>query len=490
MAVKKILTILDPNIELDEMVLVDRTDKRFQDLQDPSKSNQTPDEQNTGGAYPFITIRSIAIELDELNNFEIVCSNTLPELNLTIADKRSRLTNVDFPLDGDLISVYIRPNDDTQKSIRMDFDIETVSRYGQTPVMYNFSGQLRIPKIFDEISESKLEMSSFEAIIDICDSLNLGFATNSDDTNDIQNWILGRDNKLNFIRDIIQYSYLNDDSFFYGFVDHNYFYNFINVQDCFSEDDELDEAIITMPEQTDRQKGYDNASSIGPLLLSNSRNMQGSNMYISYYNPFTNSGLSSKLNGYRRYVQFYDSDEDEFVEEYIEPMITKGNENKILLKGRKDETFIDSYSKYKYMGRQSSGGDGNVHPNYLFARILNHQNLEEIQKAGLDIEIPSLNTDILRFKRIPIVIYDSMNIENKYTARDRDQEENDDPQNIRAVHNEQDEVRNEFLSGFYVCWSFTISWSPQNRYITKAKLLRREWSKRGTGVGVVQKEPS
>lgn len=491
MAVKQILTVLDPSIELDDMVLVDREDPRFKDLKDPARSSQYPDDKNTGVAYPFITIRSVTIEMEDLKFMRLNFQDLLPEISLTIADNQSRLTNIDFPLDGDIISVYIRPNDDdVQKSIRMDFDIQTVSRSGTTPVVYNFYGQLRVPRIFDEITEAKSLLTSFEALIEICDDLNLGFATNEDKTEDRMTWLIAKEDRLKWLENITNYSYKNDDSFFYSFIDHNYFFNFINIQECFSEDDELDESIITMMESSDVQQGFDKTSSVGPLFLSNSRSAQGSNQYISYYNPFTESGSKVQNNGYRRYVQFYDTDEDELIEEFIEPLITRGNEQKVLLRGRRDENFFQSNYKYKYMGRQSSGEDGNVHPNYLFARVLNHQNLEEIEKAGLTIELPILNTDILRMKRIPVIIYDSFNNEVKYSNQQRDQEKAEDPVNEDQVWVEQQEIRNEFLTGFYVCWSFEITWKPSERYKTRAKLLRREWPERGTTVGTVQQEPS
>lgn len=478
MPVPQIVSILKPNIEKDDVILVDRKDKRFEDLQDPV-SNQSPDESNTGSMYPYISIRSVVLEIDEIKNLEIISEGFLPEISLSLSDKRNRLTNIDFPLDGDVISVYIRPNDDSvQKSIRLDFDIIDVTRSGTTSVFYDFYGVLRIPNIYDEINIFK-EGTSFDALMSICSDLNLGFASNDESTNDLQKWIVAKENREKFLQDITNYSYKDDNSFFKSFVDIFYHFNFINVQKCFSLDDDLETGIISTSEPSDKIKGFEKTSSESPFIFSNSRENAGTNTCVATYSPFNNTGSVNRLNGYRRTVQFYDSENKELVDNYIEPLITKGAENLVLLKGRRDETFFKTLHKYKYMGKQNE----NSHPNYLFARILNHQNNEEIQKAGLKITLDSLNTDVFRYKRIALMIYDRLNTETKTSNQKRDNSEGDDTTSDYNTFDEEREVRNEFLSGFYVVDSFTLTYNNIDRFKTHLKLLRREWKPRAGTVG-------
>lgn len=483
MPIPKILSILKPTIKKDDVVLVDRKDERFNDLKDPN-SQELPDEKTTGSTYPYVSIRSVVVEVDELKYFELSCDGFLPEINITVADKRSRLSNVDFPLDGDLISVYIRPNDDDiQKSIRLDFEIVSTNRSGTTTLYYDFYGVLRVPTLYDELCTFK-EGTSFDALMSVCSDLGLGFASNDDCTNDLQKWILPKENREKFIKDITKYSYKDDNSFFISFVDLFYHLNFINIQNCFSLEDSLESAVISTKQTTDNTKSFEKTSTEGAFFLTNSKENSGSNTMIVNFSPFNNSGNTVKANGYRRTVQMYDDVNLEYVDNFIEPLVTKGSNDKVLLRGRKDENFFKTLHKFKYMGKQNE----NMHPNYHFARILNHQNNEEVLKAGLMVTIDSLNIDIFRYRRVPVLIYDRLTTETKTSNLQRDEQNGDEKTTQANVYDEQQEVRNEFLSGFYVVDSFTIKFMD-NAYKTDIKLLRREWNQRATTVGAFA-EPS
>lgn len=480
MPVPKIVSILKPSIEKDEIVLIDRTKPQYSDLQD-SLSAQREDEKTMGSHYPRVSIRTVVIEYDEFRNFEISCENFLPEINLTVIDTRNRLTNVDFPLDGDIISVYLRPNsDDIQKSIRLDFEIVDVRRSGVTTVYYDFYGVLRIPTIYDEVCQMK-EGTSFETLMSICSDLKLGFASNEDSTNDSQKWIVAKENREKFIKDITDYSYKDDNSFFTSFVDLFYHLNFINVQNCFSSEDQFDEAIITLDENSDLLKGSGSVSKSGEFYLTNAKKANGTNFMISNYAPFNNSGSIVRTNGYRRTAQFYDSDNLEFVDNFVEPLITNGSNDKVLLRGRKDEQFFKTLHKFKYFGKQNN----NTHLNYLFARLLNFQNKEEISKTGLTITLTSLNVDIFRYRRIPVIIYDRNSSEAKDANKNRDEVVGDETTNDANTYDEEIEVKNEFLSGYYVVESFTIKFGA-DKFKMDIKLIRREWNDRGAAIGAAQ----
>jgi hypothetical protein len=482
MAVPKIVSILKPSIEKDDVVLIDRNDDRFADRKS-TETAQFPDDKNIGSLFPYVSIRSVVIEYDELKSFEIICDGFLPEINLTVTDPRHRLTNVDFPLDGDVISVYIRPNDDSvQKSIRADFEIVDVDRSGTSAIYYNFYGVLRVPTIYDEVCQVK-EGTSFDTLMSICSDLGLGFASNEDSTTDLQKWIVAKESREKFLQDITKYSYKDDNSFFTSFVDLFYNLNFINIQKTFSFEDVLEVGTVSTNQPTDQTADFKKLADDGPVFLTNAKQNTGANNLISFYAPFNNTGKIVRTNGYRRTTQFYDSELKELVDNFVEPLYTNGSDDKILLRGRKDETFFKTLHKFKYMGKQND----NTHSNYHFARILNYQNNEEISKAGLQITIDSLNTDIFRYRRIPIILYDRNNSEVKTSNSLRDEEVGDGNTTVPNQMDENLDVRNEFLSGFYVVESFIINYSPSTKYTTKAKLLRREWNDRGTAAGASPK---
>ena len=210
--------------------------------------------------------------------------------------------------------------------------------------------------------------------------------------------------------------------------------------------------------------------------------MQGGARYISKYQMINKSGEISKANGYKRYTQYWDLTAREWISEFVDPLTNNTPGMIPATKGRIIDGEVEgprnSQVKYKYLGTQ---GD-NVHPEY--STVLNYQNITEINKMGMQIELDTVNPALVRYSRIycqilefasPIksVLLDPLNGQlpngdGEPQTRSGEIDENDSDSESGVI--------NQYLSGFYVIsgveWLFTKP-GPVRMRLT---LQRREFT--------------
>jgi hypothetical protein len=197
-------------------------------------------------------------------------------------------------------------------------------------------------------------------------------------------------------------------------------------------------------------------------------------------------------NGYSREIKYLNLNEnnndgaDGGLETFmITPLNTPGaEENKIPLRGRADEDTWQDNNKIKYLGKQSSEDFENVHSNYMFAIANNLGNTDEINKMVLDVELEVVNWSLYKYQRIPVIIYSEGEMNNK-SLENRDSQLGEDIQPQAAKDEAGDEtkydgpnqqVKSEFLSGYYLISEIVYKYNKEDGKITQAlKLLRREW---------------
>ena len=192
-----------------------------------------------------------------------------------------------------------------------------------------------------------------------------------------------------------------------------------------------------------------------PNYLSNMLNLQGGARYISKHQMVNKSGEISKANGYKKYSQYWDLNAKEWVSEFIDPLTndtpgmipaTKGRIVDGEVEGPRNEQV-----KYKFLGTQ---GD-NVHPEFTYATVQNYQNLTEINKMGMTIELDTVNPALVRYSRIYCQILEfGSTMTNTLLATQQDEiEGEEEPQQRSGGTDENDPksqqgIVNEYLTGF------------------------------------------
>jgi len=190
-------------------------------------------------------------------------------------------------------------------------------------------------------------------------------------------------------------------------------------------------------------------------------------------------------------MQYFDVDDNEFdLVEFDVESLTSDNIKDIEepLKGRRNSE-VDEYSthiKQKYVGVQND----NTHLNYNFAAINNIQNMVELDKLYLEVELAQLNPAIYKYMKIPVAIYNYGQINNAVAVDHNKEARKGDftPKADEIVKdggdNENDGITDttftldEFLSAHYIVIGIQYKYTPLTGYTQILKLARREWPAR------------
>ena len=102
----------------------------------------------------------------------------------------------------------------------------------------------------------------------------------------------------------------------------------------------------------------------------------------------------------------------------------------------------------------------------------------------LEVELEVVNWSLYKYQRIPVIIYSDGELNNK-SQENRDSQLGEDVQPQAAKDEAGDEtkydgpnqqVKSEFLSGYYLISEIVYKYNKEDGKITQAlKLLRREW---------------
>jgi hypothetical protein len=483
---RNILTVIEPTIVLDELSIQD-----VESGTENSDGNTIKEKPSKfANVIPIIRVNQYDVQGDRLEMFELDCTGFYPTCRFTFYDRDGMFTARHFPKDGDLIQVYIRSagEETTFKPIRIDFTIEDIKPLGgggstDTASQILIEGRMNVPNLFTEKVEFQ-DGASWDALLNIAEGLQLGYASNVDSTDDVQVWANSYDTSMKFIQDITANVYLNDESFFTSYIDPYYYLTLVNVNALFGQEPDLESSLMFSQNAGDTMGSGDPGDSEYevPNMLSNMIQMQGTARYISKYQQVNKSGQISKDNGYKRFTQFWDLNSKEFISEFVDP-ITDNTPGMIsATKGRlvdgEAEGPRDEQVKYKYLGTQ---GD-NVHPNYMYSAILNYQNLIEIDKLGMVIELDSVNPAIWRYSRIYCQILEfAQNVKEVLTAPSNDpstpsgtQRREETPDDIGSDSSSQNGVINEYLTGFYVITGMEYILTNPGGLRQRLHLRRRE----------------
>ena len=435
---------------------------------------------------------------EDISNFEISLEGIIPTISLTLIDNQSYFTADQFPRDGDVINVRIASKaKNDYKDIRIDFDIDDVDSpprsnfaQGTGGGKYSFTGRMKIPGLYAEDCKEYGLGTTVEHLETMVTDLKIGLASNIDTSDDSMKVMTSFEPMLDTITDLVAHSYVNEDSFQTFSIDPWYYLNFVDMNLLLNAEESFEDILASMDtdyndilgpgatEATNEQES--------PLILSSHEKLQGTNLHINRHSLKNNAGKSVKKNGYKRILQFFDNDSDEGLVSFdIEPLTsTQLKDIAEPLKGRRDEERYKSEIKYKYMGRRHSDPEtSNTHLNYTFAELHNKQNLDELDKMYLEVELSSYNPAIRKYQSIPIAIFSQTQdrIAADTTIKKSKEEMGFDAKETADLDDTVSDKTaiDEFLSGFYIVGSIRYTYKRSEGIVKQhMKLLRREWNSR------------
>tara|TARA_R110002124_G_scaffold124613_2_gene283655 strand:+ start:2666 stop:4162 length:1497 start_codon:yes stop_codon:yes gene_type:complete len=488
----KILTRLEPTLELDKLQF-----KSYGE-QDGDNPGDNHGSRALGVEFPLIMINNYRFNQEDISNFEISLEGIIPTISLTLIDNQSYFTADQFPRDGDVINVRIASKaKNDYKDIRIDFDIDDVDSpprsnfaQGTGRGKYSFTGRMKIPGLYAEDCKEYGLGTSVEHLETMVTDLKIGLASNIDTSDDAMKVMTSFEPMLDTITDLVSHSYVSEDSFQTFSIDPWYYLNYVDMNLLLNAEESFEDGLASMDIDYNDILGPDATEATNEqktaLVLSSHERLAGTNLHINRYSLKNNTGSSVKKNGYKRVLQFFDNDSDEGLVSFdIEPLTsTKLKDIAEPLKGRRDEERYKSEIKYKYMGRRHSDPEtSNTHLNYTFAELHNKQNLDELDKMYLEVELSSYNPAIRKYQKIPIAIFGQTQdqIGADIAVKGAKEKMGFDAKPTADLEDELSDKTaiDEFLSGFYVVGSIRYTYKKSEGIVKQhMKLLRREWNSR------------
>jgi len=327
-------------------------------------------------------------------------SKFVPEIELYCEDSKGILFNDLYPFDHDtLISIFIKSNSELTMPIRMDFRVteyETIKANEEKNIFkYLIKGILNV----DELHYSNYESNngtSFDVIKKIALNLNLGFASNVEESNDKMKWINPQNTYLEYIRNITTYSFISEDSFLWTFIDFYYNVNYINVQIELTNPIKNEKGTMTDPQinKNDEEK-------VVNMYLTNHRSFNTTNQYISKFNLVNQSFKVNLEKSYMMRTTWYNKNKNVVFKKQVKQLETDGD-NLVQLYDENSQLFTKNVNDEYFSGKMDTD---NVHENYFMAKVLNKYNFDNLEKMKLIVTLNRINFSIKRFQSIKVEIY-------------------------------------------------------------------------------------
>lgn len=497
----KIASLALNNMKLDEMLGIDRTFGKGG--VDQLRDRRVIDDKYFGLNFPYVSINGYNVS-KYLDNFILDTSGFLPVVNFTFTPLDTIFISVNYPKDGDIVSVYMRSPGDVYQPFRMDFKILTVlgdvsSRYapqGADPdgkyFKFNIVAECYIPGLYTPRIKSFSYQTSSDCLLEVSQELNLGFSTNEKDTSDEMTWICPNYSYYDFIQEVSLRAYKDDEGSFYDcWIDPYYNLNFVNMGTQFSFQGICKELVRVIPGYSGNGLKVDSAIPGSPtpdpinvpLIFTNSVGLGTVPFFINGYTLTSRAGTNTNAMGYFTQIGFYYENLNEedplkkYVKYEIESQTTEDVPASVVLqKGRiRDNNYKDERRR-EWLGVLNSNPElkEGVHLNFFQAKYQNLINMNDCTKMTLEIELDNYFPGVYRGQVVPVSIY-------SFEGGTRQQNLGSLPG--KTSNTSLTPTRDDFLSGNYVIMGIQVYWNKLGSGMKQKVILgRRTWSLNSSGV--------
>lgn len=486
---KTILQYEKETIVLDELSISDDMNAGNKSSVDTALNRE---EITIGYGIPLIKINSYQVV--NLIYFKLDMTSKIPTLIFRFVPENELFLFTSYPKDGDLVSLFIRSSSQLYKPIRIDLLITDVlntfpiAGSGGNPIddranandsHFTIKAQMRIPGLFEHVSKSFKDKTSYEVMREVAKELGLGFASNEKGTNDKMNWLCPYKTYYKFLDDVCNSSWQGEEDFFDWWIDHNYILNFVNLRKQLLEKSVDDQMVLqSISDGKGLPGGNTSNTKTGevdfPLFITNDAFYRTYSFFITAYSVKNSAGSISNSFGYMRDLQFYDTKlvSDRPINKYVKYETEYVTEKDlglggIIFKGRVNEEVYKKEKKRIWVGTQYGE---NQHQNLQQALIQNRINRYENFKVYLETQMHSFIPWIYRGQTVPTMIVHA----NAVQAKMASQEEGGGQPFDSKQHGVGVKVNNKFLSGVYMVMGSYIEYI-NSKIVQSFVLGKREW---------------
>jgi len=174
---KTIIQLDKETIILDELSIIDEIGSFDKNQIEKTGARE---ETSIGFGAPLIIINSYMVRNIEF--FRLDLTERIPQLIFRFTPENESFLYTSYPKDGDVVGLYIRATSELYKPIRMDMLVtEVFSHFSNSPIpedkansvgtSFTIKSQMRIPTLFQHISKSYINKTSFETLREIAKDL-------------------------------------------------------------------------------------------------------------------------------------------------------------------------------------------------------------------------------------------------------------------------------------------------------------------------------
>lgn len=489
MAYNQVLKVTkSPKISTKEIFAPDTTEVGNQNVQYKAPKTVRSTEESIGSEAPYIMINTVPIA--GIEKMIIDETGTIPTIKITFTDPTGALSGPNYPKTDPIMSVYIKTANGKFKSIAGDFLITSVKSTldpNADPAgvginaTYIMSGELYIPKLYNNFSKSYSNMTSVEALRELANDLDLGFSELDINTNDAMTWINPNRNGLWMINHIAKHAYIDENQFFDCFIDRYYNLTFVNISNQLVQNSEYDNTFVNHTDGsgyygTQEMKDKDDSKwedQVIPLMLTNEDRMRGRTEFIANYLLEGEPGRVLKAKGFRKQISYYDhvlDEGDKKTEFWVNPIKIEGQseESRLIPKDKiLQDNLIKQWMSIDY---------GNNHREWNGAALINDHNLAELSKVKLKIETQGVNFQVVKGASVPVNIFktvqQALDQESYIYERPSGNEKYIDAPDVQNV------IIDPYLSGTYYNSGVRIHYDSKDRFSqfkTEFHMRRMNW---------------
>ena len=346
--------------------VINRATLKTQDIKikyEPSTDTKiVEDNANQIGKYPYVYLNGLVIQYNDIISLLLFNSKFLPELELQFRDPTNKIIDPLFPVDDEIISLFIQSNSELLMPVRMDFKITKFNIIKEdTDISYMITGILNVSNLF-YTPFSSYNMTSYNALKKLSEESQLGFCSNIKDTSDKMCWINPSETNLDFMIEILKNAFLSQDAFLWAYIDFYYNLVYVDIEQLLNEDIKDKKQLANK-----RIFDYDQVDDLEDLVMTNHPDKKGSSLYINKYNLLNSSTFVNLDQGYHAFVYYHDTNTTLLYKVLLDSISHPGKDNdQVIMKGKIGDftTLYANNINNVFMGKQDSD---NVHDKFLYS---------------------------------------------------------------------------------------------------------------------------
>jgi len=348
------------------------------------------------GFIPLFAYNNSPIESRYIQKLTIYYEDFIPKCEIVFKDALGLINSPKTaPLNDTKFDVFLNSGSDVLKSIHLKFKLEInqKNKSGTNTI----TGILDIPDFY-KIGYKSYRGTSFESLRKIVKELQLGFNSNIENTSDSMTWRRNGITTRQFMRNILEHSYISDDSFMIGYIDYYWSFNYVDVEKEWKRDITKDVGLIS---QGLSSKSGDEVDKIVNMTLTNDKSSQSSPFFITNFTVNNNSTYQSTQKGNFTISKTYDRIKKTFQKFNIDSL-SSNTKDQVVLKGSPgDKDDLETNYRTSYGGKIDTS---NVHENWAYSVEQNKRNLTNLSNITLQADLPSPNYNLYKFQKIKIKI--------------------------------------------------------------------------------------